>query len=132
MPELPEVEVTRQALEPYVSATTIKAITIHHCGLRYALDKQKMHNYLLNNCIRQICRRSKYLIFCLPHQRFMLSHLGMTGHWKLCNIEEPLLKHDHLQLALSNGYELRYHDVRRFGFVDFYQVISSTIVFCSI
>lgn len=45
----------------------------------------------------------------------LLIHLGMTGQIAIISPEAPVHKHTHVFLALDDGRELRYTDVRRFG-----------------
>jgi formamidopyrimidine-DNA glycosylase len=45
----------------------------------------------------------------------LLIHLGMTGKISVCPPETPVPLHTHVFLALDDGRELRYNDVRRFG-----------------
>lgn len=114
MPELPEVEVTRQALLS-AQGQNITGIKIHQSKLRFSVD-EKVINQLIKQTIVAIQRRAKYLIFRLDSQQYLLSHLGMAGHWKICDFDQPLLKHDHVEIELEK-FVLRYHDVRRFGFL---------------
>ena len=58
-------------------------------------------------------RRGKYLLIETDHAR-ILSHLGMSGSFRLVDPNTPLKTHDHVQIAVGN-LELRYHDPRRFG-----------------
>ena len=58
-------------------------------------------------------RRSKYLIL-QTEIGFLLSHLGMSGHWTIVDKNKPLLKHDHIQIDFTD-FCLRYNDARRFG-----------------
>jgi formamidopyrimidine-DNA glycosylase len=45
----------------------------------------------------------------------LLIHLGMTGKISVCPPETPVPLHTHVFMALDDGRELRYNDVRRFG-----------------
>ena len=74
--------------------------------------KEKTHSPKGQSIIR-IERYGKFLIFHLANHNIILSHLGMSGSWRLS--KTPLLeKHVHLQLKSSQGY-LSYVDPRRFG-----------------
>ncbi|MBR9771103.1 MULTISPECIES: bifunctional DNA-formamidopyrimidine glycosylase/DNA-(apurinic or apyrimidinic site) lyase [unclassified Halomonas] len=48
----------------------------------------------------------------------LLWHLGMSGSLRIARLGELPRKHDHVDLVLEDGVILRYHDPRRFGFVD--------------
>src|SRR5262249_35791293 len=45
----------------------------------------------------------------------LVVHLGMTGQWRYVKREAPEPDHLHAVLALDDGCQLRYRDVRRFG-----------------
>jgi formamidopyrimidine-DNA glycosylase len=47
-------------------------------------------------------------------RRFVV-HLGMTGHLRVWEPEEAVLKHTHFRALLDSGLELRYDDPRQFG-----------------
>jgi formamidopyrimidine-DNA glycosylase len=46
---------------------------------------------------------------------YFFIHLGMTGQIVAAHPAEPLAPHTHLHLALDDGREMRYTDIRRFG-----------------
>jgi formamidopyrimidine-DNA glycosylase len=39
----------------------------------------------------------------------------MSGSLRICTNDEPRRKHDHVEMQLSSGATLRFHDPRRFG-----------------
>ena len=45
----------------------------------------------------------------------LLMHLGMTGQIVVTAAEAPVPPHTHMFIALDDGRELRYTDIRRFG-----------------
>ena len=45
----------------------------------------------------------------------LLIHLGMTGQLTIAEAGNPVPRHTHCQIALDDGRELRYTDIRRFG-----------------
>jgi formamidopyrimidine-DNA glycosylase len=47
----------------------------------------------------------------------LIIHLGMTGRLGIFPADSPKAKHDHLRLQLDNGMQLRFNDIRRFGFI---------------
>lgn len=63
----------------------------------------------------KLTRRAKYIIFELD-KGFIISHLGMTGIFRVYSNPIPMLeKHDHIELIFDD-FVLRYNDTRRFGF----------------
>ncbi len=109
MPELPEVETIRKQLRTHLPFKVRKVRTskvyesIVHTGRPQLKDVS----------IEEITRKGKMLIFHLDDKRYLLSHLGMTGTWRVT--DSPLKdKHNHLILE-GEGKTLNYVDYRRFG-----------------
>ena len=117
MPELPEVETVTQALRTYLLGRKILYVECYIDKLRYPLDLEAF-SALKGLQILDIRRRAKYIIFELEKQLSMLTHLGMTGSWRLESINEPKRKHDHVAFFLDHEEVLRYNDPRRFGFIE--------------
>jgi formamidopyrimidine-DNA glycosylase len=64
-------------------------------------------------------RRAKFLLFQLEDDHTWLVHLGMSGRFRLGEENgEAALPHDHVILRTNDGCMVRYHDPRRFGFMD--------------
>ena len=110
MPELPEVETTKQSLMPLLEQH-VQHVTVRNASLRWPIpdDLARLNGQKL--C--QLSRRSKYILAQFEHDT-MLWHLGMSGSFRLCEKNSELRKHDHLIIEFDD-IELRYHDPRRFG-----------------
>lgn len=119
MPELPEVETTRRGIEPYVRGQQIRALRVYEARLRWPVPPN-LAELVQGQCIERVDRRSKYVLMRLPHNT-LLWHLGMSGSLRLVPPDAPRRKHDHIELALSSGQVLRYHDPRRFGCLLMYE-----------
>lgn len=117
MPELPEVEVTRQGLLSSLTGRKIVRITSGSKRLREPIPKKLLNTHLPGKTILTIDRRAKYLLFRISNGSTLVIHLGMTGKLGLIASREPPAKHDHLRLLLDDNMELRFHDSRRFGAV---------------
>ncbi len=112
MPELPEVETCRRALEPVLVGQEIGHYK--HSGKR--LREQATSPQMAELAGLTICaleRRAKYLIL-RAQEEVILVHLGMTGQLFVSDHSVPWLDHEHWRLELSEGW-LRYRDPRRFG-----------------
>lgn len=112
MPELPEVEVTRQGITPYLVEQTVIDLVVRNPSLRWpvpAIAKQ-----IIGQVIRQVRRRAKYLLIDTDAGTSIV-HLGMSGSLRILPHNTPVDKHDHIDLVLANGYILRFNDPRRFG-----------------
>lgn len=115
MPELPEVETTRQGIKPYVEGQTIQKVVIREKRLRWPVP-DTLPNHLEGRSIKSVQRRAKYLLLDIDCG-FLIIHLGMSGSLRIIQQPEPAQKHDHVDIILGNGCCLRYHDPRRFGAV---------------
>lgn len=112
MPELPEVEVSRQGISPYLCGNNITKIVVRDARLRWPIP-ETIHQ-LEGHIIQKVTRRGKYLLFETAIGTSIL-HLGMSGSLRIMDIGEVVNKHDHLDIELSNGKLLRLNDPRRFG-----------------
>jgi formamidopyrimidine-DNA glycosylase len=120
MPELPEVETIKRALKKTLQGATITNVALSNKRLRFPISKNALST-IIGQRITGIRRRAKYLLFDLENNLILLAHLGMTGKFYLAHASEQIRQHDHIRLTLANGHELRFNDVRRFGFVDILQ-----------
>ncbi len=113
MPELPEVEMTKRGLSPYLLHQRIERLELRQLSFRVLISAEDSQR-CVGQQVRAISRRAKYLLLELS-QGHILIHLGMSGHLRIANATQCLRKHDHIDLILSNGTILRYNDPRRFG-----------------
>ncbi|WP_375625683.1 bifunctional DNA-formamidopyrimidine glycosylase/DNA-(apurinic or apyrimidinic site) lyase [Bartonella sp. MU37NMGALS] len=124
MPELPEVETVRRGLESVVTDAKIVSVRLNRRDLRFPFP-EAFSERLIGRTIIELGRRAKYLLFHLSQNETILSHLGMSGSWRIENdllrTTSKLVKHDHfvMDIQTRNGevYHLIYNDVRRFGFM---------------
>ncbi|MBO1004507.1 DNA-formamidopyrimidine glycosylase [Pseudogracilibacillus auburnensis] len=115
MPELPEVETIRKTLENLVINKTIENITVHWPKIiKQPDDVEHFKTILKNETIRKVDRRGKFLLFYLT-DHVLVSHLRMEGKYRVVPMSEPVAKHTHVIFHFTDGSELRYHDVRKFG-----------------
>ena len=113
MPELPEVETTLRGIAPFVEGQTIIALSVRQHSLRWPVT-DNIEAIARGQKIKQLSRRAKYIVLQLERGS-MLIHLGMSGSLRIADPSETWRKHDHIEMQLSNGRALRYHDPRRFG-----------------
>lgn len=116
MPELPEVEVTRRGIEPYVTGRRVERVDVRTPALRWPVPPE-LARTLARQAVRKVERRGKYLLFEIDSGWFIV-HLGMTGTLRVLRHEqagEPA-KHDHIDWIFDE-FVLRYRDPRRFGAV---------------
>ena len=113
MPELPEVETTRQGITPFVSGASITDVIVRNSRLRWPIPPN-LESTIRGLTIMGVERRAKYLLFDLQ-QGWLLWHLGMSGSLRALTTPQAPGKHDHVDISLNNGNILRYRDPRRFG-----------------
>ena len=115
MPELPEVETVRQGLLKLVKGSTIVGVDVYWDRIISGnIHSEDFASQLVGNRLLDIDRRGKYLLFKFDHWS-MISHLRMEGKYEVSDTNEPLTKHTHVVFHLSDGRDLRYLDVRKFG-----------------
>jgi formamidopyrimidine-DNA glycosylase len=69
--------------------------------------------------VEGIDRRGKFLLVRLDDGFVLISHLGMSGRFRVFDGDPPPLdRHDHVVFETDAGTTLRFHDPRRFGFMD--------------
>lgn len=125
MPELPEVETTRRGIAPYVEHQQISEVIVRNGRLRIPVPAA-LADDLVGKQIGTLHRRAKYLLLPLEDDqaettepaRTLIWHLGMSGSLRIAQVGDLPKKHDHVDLVFTTGHILRYHDPRRFGFVD--------------
>lgn len=113
MPELPEVEITRRGIEPYLKGEIIKELVVRQPKLRWPVPTE-LSQLLKNQTILSVRRRAKYLLLDTPAGSVIL-HLGMSGKLRLIKNYAPIEKHDHVDFIMQSGLILRFNDPRRFG-----------------
>lgn len=138
MPELPEVETVRRGLQPFMEGARVIAVAQNRADLRFPFPERFVER-LTGRHIEALGRRAKYLTMHLDDGLTLISHLGMSGSFRIeaedaSDVSEDTpgvfhldrsksSAHDHVVLSLErkNGAKARiiYNDPRRFGFMLF-------------
>ncbi len=120
MPELPEVETVKRGLEEFIINENINKVYISNFSLRFPWPKNFISK-IINSKIISIRRRAKYILIKLSNNYTIISHLGMSGSYRVVNLNKSKdykpIKHDHLIIDLDH-YKIVYNDPRRFGYID--------------
>jgi formamidopyrimidine-DNA glycosylase len=114
MPELPEVETICRGLQSHLAGRRILNVKVRERRLRSFVDR-KLAQCLEGKTILRVGRVAKYILISLSGDVVWMVHLGMSGKLVHVDRETPKQKHDHILVSLDSGWELRYHDPRRFG-----------------
>ena len=115
MPELPEVETTRRGLVPRIVGRSIRDVVVREPRLRWPVPRD-LGARLRGQVVQSIQRRGKYLLFDCGTGH-LLVHLGMSGRLTVVPPDQPLRRHDHVDIAFQGGEVMRFNDPRRFGAV---------------
>lgn len=114
MPELPEVETVRKGLVSLVKGKTIAKVEVYWPRIVEFPEVERFQQQLVGETLETVDRRGKYLIFHFTHYE-LVSHLRMEGKYEFFKEATPLDKHSHIRFIFTDGSELIYHDVRKFG-----------------
>lgn len=114
MPELPEVEVSRQGILPFLEQQKVKRVICHRASLRWPIPPEVQQ--LEGQVINRVSRRAKYILIS-SNVGSLILHLGMSGNLRVLPEGSPLQKHDHFELLTAHKQSLRLYDPRRFGAV---------------
>jgi len=117
MPELPEVETTRQSFAERIQGARVTAVRLGK-PLRWPLGVEPAS--LVGRTVGEASRRGKYLWLPLAEAGDdpggLLMHLGMSGSLAFTQAPPEAGTHDHFDLVTTRG-TLRLTDPRRFGAV---------------
>lgn len=121
MPELPEVETIRRALQASLPGLEVLDTVVRETRLRLPVRLPSLRQ-LEGQRFVDVGRRAKYLMLWTDADEALVVHLGMSGRVDLfTSPDTPLRSHDHIQWHLGGEggtrLEMRYHDPRRFGLV---------------
>ncbi len=112
MPELPEVETTRNGIAPHSVGKILTKVIVRNASLRWPIPSD-LPQTIQNQKLLNLSRRGKYLLFRFNHGHLIV-HLGMSGSLRVMPTNAPPTKHDHVDLGFGK-YCLRFNDPRRFG-----------------
>jgi formamidopyrimidine-DNA glycosylase len=114
VPELPEVEITRRGIEPFVLGRTITGVAVRNPNLRRRVQRN-IARLVVGRRVDRVARRGKYLLLESAGGALIV-HLGMSGSLRVIEPGMPPGAHDHVDLVFD-GTALRLRDPRRFGMV---------------
>jgi formamidopyrimidine-DNA glycosylase len=117
MPELPEVETVRRALEIELAGRSVATVNGRSIAMRRPLDVERLRSVLPGRVFDRPRRRGKFLLLDCAPDGSLLCHLGMSGRIMLAARTADRLPHTHLIVGLDDGRELRFVDPRRFGLI---------------
>jgi len=126
LPELPEVEAVRRALQPVMERARFERVLVRRPDLRVRLPR-KFAARLEGQTVQTLGRRGKYLLAELSSGDVLVMHLGMSGSFRVeidakgttperfDDERSPGAAHDHVVFRMSAGATITFNDPRRFG-----------------
>lgn len=136
MPELPEVEVTRRRIEPFLVGRTVERLETTPPSYFFLTPPARLTRRLVGRGVEGLERRGKYLVAGIEGGERLLLHLGMTGQLFSSGVSSVRLlsataraalapeeqsefepdAHTHLRLRFTDGGPgVFFRDVRKFG-----------------
>ncbi|MCP4003097.1 MAG: bifunctional DNA-formamidopyrimidine glycosylase/DNA-(apurinic or apyrimidinic site) lyase [bacterium] len=136
MPELPEVEVTRRCIAPFLVGRRIAEVRTTSNSYFFLTRPEQLRRGLTGRTVVRLVRRGKYLVAELDDHQRLLLHLGMTGQLfadgassvrlmsatarAALSPEEQMQfqpdRHTHVQIGFDDaGQRVFFRDVRKFG-----------------
>lgn len=112
MPELPEVETIVRQLQEKVAGKAIRKAEVYDAMVDAKIQK------LSSVSIQRVWRRAKYIIMELDDGQYILTHLGMTGHFHYLDKSHIANNHERFmvsKLTFSDGSFLTHNSIRKFG-----------------
>ncbi len=127
MPELPEVETIVKGLNRTVIGKKITGVVSDWPKMIKQITTSKLTERIKNAKFKKFWRRAKNVVGELDNGLSLVFHLRMTGHLlyrpqdptKYSQaLKDPYNKYVHFKLLFSNGFELAFSDLRKFGTVN--------------
>jgi formamidopyrimidine-DNA glycosylase len=125
LPELPEVETVRRALQPVMDGARVEKVVARRPDLRVPLPARFIDR-LTGKTVLRLGRRGKYLLADLSSGETLIMHLGMSGSFRI-DLATPGAfhhargnagAHDHVVFHMSSGATITFNDPRRFGLME--------------
>jgi formamidopyrimidine-DNA glycosylase len=120
VPELPEVETVARDLEPLITGATIVDAETRWARTLRDLTPEAFADGVAGRRIEGVSRRGKQVVVSLDGAAFLTIHLKMTGQLFVVRQDTPDDPYVRLVLALEDGREIRFRDIRKFGRVGLY------------
>jgi formamidopyrimidine-DNA glycosylase len=115
VPELPEVELVARALERAVRGARFESAKLLRAGLAPETTPREFARRLRGARVVEVGRRGKHILASLDNGETLITHLRMTGSFRLVRARAALPKHTHALFRLEDGRRLAFTDQRHFG-----------------
>lgn len=116
MPELPEVETIKRDLSKLIVGRTILDISTNSAK-QVQPSLRTVKKAIVTAKIKKAARRAKLLQLILDNGQTLAVHLKMTGRLLVRKSSAPKDDWQHVVIELSGNKQLRFCDLRKFGWV---------------
>lgn len=110
MPELPDLEVFRENLEPLIGKKKITGVRIVKKKIIGKVPEKEFISKLINQRIESISRRAKHLIFKLSSGDELIIHLMLHGELYHPKSTDPVHPFTCAIFNMEDGFDLRFQD----------------------
>jgi formamidopyrimidine-DNA glycosylase len=118
MPELPEVETVKRGLVTALTGLKITGIETDLPKMLRGQTPLEFSSAIAGTKITGVNRRGKHLLIVLNNGLSIVGHLKMTGQLLVVPAAEPVGQWTHIILHLSKSRDLRFRDIRQFGYLE--------------
>ncbi|WP_058187201.1 bifunctional DNA-formamidopyrimidine glycosylase/DNA-(apurinic or apyrimidinic site) lyase [Terracidiphilus gabretensis] len=131
MPELPEVETIANGVHARVQGDRIVEVWLGSHKEPFKTSPARQAKGLEGLLLLSVRRTGKHIVCELgempagPTTSQWIVHLGMTGRLLVTTPDAELAAHTHARLRLQSGKEIRFVDPRRFGRLEFRDLLRS-------
>lgn len=114
MPEKPEVITVVNNLKNRIIGKKIVGCNIYWDNIIAYPTTNEFKKEIINQKINDITTRGKFIVVSLDDYSLLI-HLRMEGKFFFRTKNDPIVKHEHVELIFDDNTSFRYHDVRKFG-----------------
>jgi len=120
VPELPEVETVARDLRPRIVGATITGARCSWARTLRTHTPEAFAEAVAGRRVEAVGRRAKQIVVDLSGDAALTIHLKMTGQLFVVPADTPVDPYVRLVLELSDGREIRFRDIRKFGKIGLY------------
>lgn len=117
MPELPEVETIKRGLKKSLVGLTILGVKTDTPKMILKIPFKRFQNEVKWKKVIDIQRKGKLLVINLNNNQNLIFHLKISGRILLRDYGAPVDEYTRIVFKLSKNKELRFADLRKFGWV---------------
>ena len=114
MPEKPEVLTVVASLKSKIIGKTISDVDVLWDNIIAVPSVSEFKKKLIGKTIKSITTRGKFIVINLDEYSLLI-HLRMEGKFFFRKKGDDINKHEHVIFTFTDGDQMRFHDVRKFG-----------------